>query len=199
MQFTTRLNRGWAFPIGAAVLASMLVLVAWFGISGRWQDSQPKMATDSEFIPMYGSVEELSAASEVVVLGTVTRLAGKEVDYGTSGEDKGIPLTFHEVDVHEALKGETGGTIVVVTEDTENSDVRNLTPLRVGETVILFLVDRTPEDNLTVTSFNHFYLPIALDNSVFDAVGEGAFRPRTPELFAEETFDLADIRHATDR
>ena len=31
---------------------------------------------------MYNSAEELSAASEAVVLGTVTRLAGKEVDYG---------------------------------------------------------------------------------------------------------------------
>ena len=194
MRLSTPFRKRWALPVGAAAFASMLVLLAWFGFAGGWMNSQPQTFDSHIFNPMYDSVEGLSAASDVVVLGNVTRLAGEEVDYGASGEDRGYAVIFHELDVQEVLKGRAGSTIIVARGDPDQTTNEPLTALNVGETVVLFLVERTREDGITIESFDHFYLTVGFDNGVFDAVGEAGFRPRTPELFENATFSLVDIR-----
>ena len=59
-------------------------------------------------MPVYSSIEQLSAASDLVVLGTVKGIVAREVYYGSEGpgegQEQGQPIVFYEIEVNETLR-----------------------------------------------------------------------------------------------
>lgn len=196
-------RKGVIFPVVAAALVSLLVVMGWFAMRA----DGPRMTQGASFIgPVYSSVEELSAASDAVVVGTVKGVVAREVDYGTASLIErqfiqGFPWVFYEVDVTETLQGETGDTVIVAVLDVERMSFgESVTALRTGEQVLLFL--RT-EDSPGITVYDNYYITIGFDNGVFDRLAGGLVRPRMPEAFVSPatvgsvealTYSLSEVR-----
>lgn len=160
---------------------------------------QRESAGGSIDMPIYASIAELAAASDVVVVGTVGKVVAEEIDRGASGEGRPIPYTLYEVNVEEALKGEPGGTVIVARSHPDQLPTEDVTKLQEGESVVLFLVRRSSQDWPSFKAFDQWYLTVSLDNGVFDFMDENVIRPRLPEAFADPTLRLTDVRQAITR
>lgn len=149
---------------------------------------------------VYSTFEGLSAASEVVVIGTVKGIVGREeVFYSAnplSRGGRGDPYVFYEVEVTETLRGQAGQSIIVARRDPEQGVMTSdpETPLRHGEQVLLFLVEQTSQSFPAVKTVDHWYVTVSRDNGVFDILAGDQVRPRMPELFAEATYSLGEVR-----
>jgi hypothetical protein len=159
----------------------------------------------------YTSIESLSDYADVVVVGTVKGIVGRETDYGkklnplekgVAEDGSGIPMVYYEIDVTETLQGMTDNTIIVARMDSDQLLTEEVTTLQTGEQVLLFLLDRTG-DALGLTLFDEFYVTVSLDNGVFDLLPGDIARPRLPHYFATPTaegvlepptFSLIEIR-----
>ena len=107
-------------------------------------------------MPVYSSIEQLSAASDLVVLGTVKGIVAREVYYGSEGpgegQEQGQPIVFYEIEVNETLRGKAGATVVMAAPDVnEISTGGEASAWRSGEQVLLFLVE---EDAPGITASN---------------------------------------------
>ena len=128
-------------------------------------------------------------------VGTVKGVAAREVDCGTANpteqvEEAGIPTVFYEVTVGETLKGTTDESLIVAAPDSAKlSFSSEMTPLRAGERVLLFLREQTRADAPGIDTYDFFYAPVSLDNGVFDVLPGDVVRPRMPEAFASPTAD----------
>ena len=163
-----------------------------------WTVSTGGISPDME---VYSSIEELSAASDLVILGTVEGVTDREVDYGTAYPDQrqgqGIPTVFYDVAVTETLRGKAEATVIVSAPDVDQVSMgEEATAVRSGQQVLLFLREQTTEDAPGITAYDHFYVTVSLDNGVFDRSGGDLVVPRMPELFNDATFDLAGVRRA---
>ena len=169
--------------------------------------SSPERTGSSFDMPVYSSLEELAAASDVQVVGTVKGVVAREVDYGTANpteqvEEAGIPTVFYEIVVRETVKGTTDESLIVAAPDAAKlSFSSEMTPLRPGERVLLFLREQTREDAPGIDTYDFFYAPVSLDNGVFDVLPGDIVRPRMPEAFASPaagapapTFSLDQVR-----
>lgn len=200
---SVRQMAGW--PLLAAAVASLAVFLTWLVVR-QAPPSAPNTAVDIDR-PVYFSLEELSDASDAVVLGTVKGIVGREVDYGTADpvlraklEQSGIglPIVFSEIAIAETLKGNTGTTLVVSRIDVETMAAKgkmfseDVTPLRSGEKVILFLQIRTGANAAGIALYDQFYVAAGLDNGVFNVLPNGVVRPRTRDVAG--TFSLSEIR-----
>lgn len=177
-------RKGVMYPIIAAALASLIVVAVWFTISN--QESSRALVTID--MPSYSSVEELSAASDAVVIGTVKGVVGHEIDYGTTDPaakrySMGMPIVFYEVNVTDILKGETSKTIIVGTLDPDKLLCESVTALRTNEQVLLFLAEQTPENAPGIKTYDHSYATVSHDNGVFDVLSGDLVQPRMPEVF----------------
>jgi hypothetical protein len=141
-------------------------------------------------MPIYSSVEELAVASDAEVVGTVKGIVAREVDYGTDNQDEraegsGIPNVFYQVDVSEVLGGTAETSIVVASPDLTTLSVSSeTTPLVAGQRVLLFVQEQTSNGAPGISSFDFFYVPVSLDNGVFDILPGGDIRPRLAEAFS---------------
>lgn len=158
---------------------------------------RPVIEHGSFAAPVYESVEELTVEADLVVLGTVNRLTGRDINYGTADEseqipEQGIPVAFFEVTVSEFLKGEIGGPLIVGTLDHDQIMSAESTPLEVGQDLLLFLSLEHPPG---IDLYDSVYTTVGLDNGVFDIAGDQV-QPRMPEvLSADDTaLDLDAIR-----
>lgn len=202
-------------PIGAAALAAALImLAAWYAGLGWWANTNdaPRMVVIDVDMPTFETVGELSDASDVVALGTVSEVVGEVVDYGIDdwlrdgGKDRGIPVVFYEVDVKETLKGSVGNEIMVGKEKSSMFGGYNdfASDLRAEETVLLFLEESTWSEMPRADEYdNRFYITISLDNGVFDAADgvatvtdNTALTPRMEHLFAQSSFTLGQVRQS---
>lgn len=190
-------RQGIGFMVGVAVMASIMVATTWFLMQGNEGDSPPMGATPD--MPVYSSIAELSAASDLVIVGTVREVVGRETDYGTSDPDSksgrlGIPTVFHEIAVSETVRGEADSNIIVAGPDLNEIAIREATALRNGEDVLLFLKRQTTEDAPGITAFHDFYVTVSLDNGVFDRVDEHSVKPRMSQAFESTLFSLEEAR-----
>lgn len=202
-------------PVGAAALAAALImLAAWYAGLGWWDDTNavPRMVVIDVDMPTFETVAELSAASDVVALGTVSEVAGEAVDYGIDdwlregGKDRGIPVVFYEVDVKEVLKGTSESEIMVGKTKSSMFGGYNdfASDLRAEETVLLFLEETTWTEMPRADEFdNRFYVTVSLDNGVFDAADgvaavtdDTALTPRMERLFAQSSFTLGQVKQS---
>ncbi len=102
---------------------------------------------------------------------------------------------FYAVEVTETLKGESENTTITVMEiDVEAVDIgEDSTPLRRGQEVLLFLMEKTAEDRAGL-SYNHFYTAASMDNGIFDKAGNNIYTPRLSYLFPQNQYRLNEIR-----
>lgn len=90
---------------------------------------------------------------------------------------------FYEVKVLDALRGNVADAIVVSGPDADAFASTNRTPLRVGERVVLSLVEQTTADAPGIEALDFFYVPVSLDNGVFDVSADNSIIPCMPEAF----------------
>ena len=198
----------WTLPGASVLVASLVVMGVWF----QFYNSEPQnvhVVREASFIDIFSELEPLTAKADVVVIGTVTKIAESGLDRGRDGDGHPIPYTIYEFEVQERVKGAPDSTIYVYRTDPSYLPNEPLTKLNVGETLALYLRSRSASLAPTVTVADTLYVPIALDNGVFDvltsdgAVGivneETVVRPRgiRGDMFAEGTeFTAAQIRQA---
>lgn len=197
MQTLTAKRMEMGFMIGVAIFASVLAATTWFLIQGNEGSGPPFGATPD--MPVYSSIAELSEVSDLVILGTIQGVVGRETDYGTSNSDNlsdrlGVPTVFYEVAVTETLRGEAGGNIIVASPDLDEIAIREATVLRNGEQVLLFLKRQTTEDAPGITAFSDFYVTVSLDNGVFNLLDDHFVEPRMVQAFETTLFSLEDAR-----
>ncbi|MDE0170365.1 MAG: hypothetical protein OXS29_12790 [bacterium] len=162
--------------------------------------------------PVYESVEELAEKADLIVVGTVTRWTrGKRcatVDFIESIHYKivGInadPIAFNTVEVSETLKGEAGATVTLVGYDAQRFVADNLTRLRPGDEVLLFLSGPVATDKPRYRLSpgtpvpDMYYNTLRNDNGVFDVYAGGRFViPRLHERFDFDKLpeNLAEMR-----
>lgn len=185
------------FPIAIILLVSGLALGFWFTYG--YIPFVPYYTSISE--RPYESLQDLAAAADVVVLGTVNGVAGKQVDYGTQDAEKiaeggGSPTVFYDVTVTENLRASTANSIVVAGTDFGLTNIASghESPLRKGNELILFLKEYTSSDKPGISLYDLFYVPVGLDNGVFDLRDVDRVVPRLPEVFDDEEFTLAEVR-----
>jgi hypothetical protein len=148
--------------------------------------------------PTFGSVEELTAAANLVVEGVVRGVAGRELDYGTANLEEragepGVPFVYYDIEIIDTLKGATTASIVVGNVDGENLISDQITPLEPGDRVLLFLIEQIREqDSPGLTMFDFYYTTLSLDAGIFDVLSDGTIRPRAPALVG--TSDVALTR-----
>ena len=157
---------------------------------------------------VYPTLDGLSGAADIVVLGTVSRLVESGNTRGMEQDGGTYPYNLYEFEIVESFKGDVGGTIYVVRTDPSlfggapGMAEYPLTKLSAGDTVVLYLDSMSativPETGLTGT----LYGPVSFDNGVFDVTVTGPdtkVHPRgvSPSMFAKGTvFTAADIRQA---
>ncbi len=144
-------------------------------------------------------MEELAAASDLVVVGTVQGVVAREVDYGTSGAGQqsgaGIPTVFYGVAVTETLRGETRSIVIVGAPDADDSAIEGATALMSGQQLLLFLKQHTREVAPGIKSYEVFFAPVSLSNGVFDVLEDGLVaHPRMPDAFEEASYRLTEVR-----
>ncbi len=207
MTATMNLSKKVLLPLVTAGLAVGLVI--WLLLSAT-SESPPERTGSSFDMPIYSSLDELAAASDAQVVGTVKGTVAHEIDYGTADpaqqvDQAGIPVVFYEVAVSETLEGTTGDTVIVAAPDVEQLNFSSeITSLRAGERVLLFLREQTAEDAPGIDTYDFFYVPVSLDNGVFDVLPGDIVRPRMPDAFVPTaaevesvpTFTLDEVRQS---
>ena len=165
----------------------------------------------------YSSIVDLSGVADLVIVGTVDRVAGHDLDYGTSDPEekqnhRPTPVVYYEVSVAEALKGSAdGSSIIVVRPDAAEVYNEDSTPLNPGHSVVLFLKKRTYTPGITTYKDSVIYVPVSMDNGVFDVAdnapegfdgripGNTVVTPRGQKavMFGEgATYTMAEVRQA---
>jgi hypothetical protein len=130
--------------------------------------------------PVYGSIEELTAEADVVVLGSVGEVRGTEVDDGGNEDGHGSDVTFSSVVVDEVLSGrattvQAGDTLAVGVSDVSSE-------LSEGDEMVLFLDQLTQTDAPGIDTEDVFYVIIGMEgNGAFD-VQDGAVIARSEEV-----------------
>jgi hypothetical protein len=142
--------------VGPVVLVVGVVLGAVWWLRSGTDDSVPEPVSIEATGPSFATLDELVAASDVVVLGVVS-----DVDDGRSVTDPtdptaGIRTQLAAVEVDDVLAGGHDGPLVVEQEaellDGTPVRVNGVDPLRVGDRGYLFLI-RGDSDEFPYTAF----------------------------------------------
>ena len=201
------LQNRFAVPLASAIVAVAVVTAVWF----QTRPAAPELEVitfevrHTDFAEITGDLNVLSESADAVVMGRVTEVTWSGID---RADDRSVevPATLYKVDVQEAMKGQVGSSIYVYRTDPEFFPDQPLTKLTVGELVVLYLNRHATQS--PIESYSNFvYVPLALDNGVFDvAVGAGGIvndqtsivpRGVSGDMFAPGTaFTTAEIRAA---
>ncbi|MFA5054685.1 MAG: hypothetical protein WC562_00720 [Dehalococcoidia bacterium] len=182
------------YPVIAAMFASLLVMTVWFAIPS--DEPRAITFTNVDFY-VHSSVEELTAFSDTVVIGSVKGVVGHEINNGANTDEEygasenqiqGLAMVYYEIDVTKTLKGKTEETIIVAGLDTGQSICDQVTPLLAGEEVLLFLKERTEGEAPGLKQYEHCYWIVSLDNGVFDVLDD-TVQPRYAQAFVEPNAD----------
>ncbi len=156
----------------------------------------------------YSSIEEMAADSDLIILGEIGDVVGRERDYGTDKwwekiTSRGIPLAFYEIAVTDVLKGNASENVIVGRMDLERVNVPGRKSMRAGDPVLLFLDERRAENFPGISIFDLFYWPVSEDHGVFDVLPGGLVQPHLRGSFAPPpadtpleppTFTLDEVR-----
>lgn len=205
------MKRNVVLSIAAAV--SIVVAVAlnwWFGIKDSEPAAEAPKARIEVSSPGYFSIEELSDASDAIVVGVFGEVISREVDYGIEEDDSfeddwGIPMVFHRVEVKERLKGEPGSEIIVALFDAAQAATNEVKPpIEEGKRYVLFLSDIT-EDAHRFDKYadadKDIYITLSDDIGIFELSEDDIATPResvisriTPDGDVVSSFSLQEIR-----
>lgn len=155
---------------------SVLALVACVSLASCGDGDKLSVSMD---YPEYSTVQALNGKAQLVVVGRVGRVLASELDNGGSpetadeGGPAGTPLSFYDISVTETLHGEDPGESIVIAwlDRSRLADDDQISALNSGDEVILWLVERTPEQAPGVSSVKNFWVPVSGDNGVMDVRG----------------------------
>lgn len=134
--------------------------------------------------PVYESVEALTTASDIVVLGTVGTVMARELDEGTADEvspGAGIPMVFYGFDIEKTYRGDVEGTIPLAWIDQQAAQGAESSRVEPGQRLLVFAERLTDTEAPGIESFDVFYVPTGTDNGVLDVEGTSV-RARTQDL-----------------
>ena len=113
----------WCLIAGAAMAVLLGVIFVFFAFwTGLW-GGRTETVTTTELtyleVDGYSTLEDLSAAADVIVLGVVReRVAwGIGARAVTHHFRDNVPWVVHELEVHEVIRGDVGGTIRITRTD----------------------------------------------------------------------------------
>lgn len=215
----------WCLIAGAAMAVLLGVAFVFFAFwTGLW-GGRTETVTTTELtyleVDSYSTLEDLSAASDVIVLGVVRERAAWGIGARaiTHQFRDNVPWVVHELEVHEVFRGEVGGTIRVSTTDPVYFDGWSkmnhppVTQLQPGDVVILYLTPVPhpgiqPADDEETDESYVAYEPVSYDNGVFNVLDDvsavtdaSEVLPRGihPGMFTAGTvFTLAEVRRAAE-
>ncbi len=180
--------RGWVPPVVALVVAGILAagLVAGGGSSsdgeagggGTSTTSTPAPVDISSDSPAYATLDELLAASDLVVRARVTSTERGRV-FGEPGEDTALESRLVGLEVTEVLRGAEPPAEVLVEEEGWLLDgspliVDGLVPSATGDDAIWFLVDPSddPDEPAPFVTTNAQGRYIVVDGELVGADGD---------------------------
>ena len=148
------------------VLAVGAMGASWV-LGDRADDSETPLAITADE-PRYATVDDLAAASDLVVVGTVVRVDDGRAITDPVNPDAGIRTQLATIEVSDVLVGASSGPLVVE-QETELLDgtpivVNGVAPLTVGDTGVLFVV-RGDSDEFPYTALvnEQAWVPIVDD------------------------------------
>ena len=215
-------QRIWLVSMVSATLGAVAVIAVWFAwalMSDTSVCSRCVTVTVKavDFLQSYSSIEDLSADSDVVVLGTVREIAENELDRRSIRLfNERFPYTIYRVEVVEVLIGQvdSNSDIYVMRSNPDEYPKERLTRLEIGETSVFYLAEvQASEVTLTIAAAEFFFVPLQFDVAVFDIspsvktdagkriVDDVIVVPRGtgPEAFPRgTTFTMAEIRAAAE-
>jgi len=142
-----------ALPIAAAAVVFAL----------RWSDSTPESVDVAARAPRYSTVEELVAASDLIVLGRIERVAEGRVFTDPADPEAGIRTQLAQLAVEEVLRGPSVRSVVLEEEasllDGTPITVDGASPSTAGQRGIYFLIaDRNGTANYALIGPQGRYL-----------------------------------------
>lgn len=123
--------------------------------------------------PVYASVEELVAASDLVVTGSVGEVVGRQTE-GSRGGSVGNPMVFYDFRVAEVLKGQSPLEMVVGYVDLDKISMDEVSAVTAGQELMFFLRCLPDEQSPEIDVVGDFCIPLSADNGVFDVEGDTA-------------------------
>lgn len=121
----------------------------------------------------FQSIEDMKAASNLVVLGKFVRVIRKsferEFAYGGDARSQGLPVAVWEFQIEQVLAGtQSGATVKVVRFDSDRVQVEDQGPVIPDKAVVLFLGQ----------SRAGYRASVAGDQSILDVSDNGRLSPR---------------------
>ena len=197
-------------PFVTAVVVAVAVVAIYANVD-RDEPGEKVEIVEASFPDMTSSIDQLTAMADSIVIGAVSGVVDRGVDRGADGQGIPVAYTLYGVDVVETLKGSPAERMYVFRIDPSEFPDEPLTELAVGERVALYLYEGPAHLAPTIAGITGVaYVPIALDNGVFDVDAAGAVgrvddgvvvRPRgiSPVMFSEgTTFTVSELRAAVE-
>ena len=163
----TESARSWRIALPTIIVLAVGIVGAWWVVGDRGDDRADPLAITADG-PRYSTLDELTAASDVVVIGTVVRVDEGRVITDPANASAGIRTQLATVEVSDVLVGESVGPLVVEQEsallDGTPIVVNGVAPLVVGDAGALFVV-RGDSDEFPYAAFvnEQAWLPIVDD------------------------------------
>ena len=215
----------WCLIVGAAMAVLLGVTFVFFAFwTGLW-GGRIETVTTTELtyleVDGYSTLEDLSAAADVIVLGVVREWVASGIQARALSHEfhDNVPWVVHEFEVHEVLRGDVSGTIRITRTDPVYFDGWSrtnhppLTQLQPGDVVILYLTPVPhpgiqPADGKKTDESYVAYEPVSYDNGVFNVLddvsavsdaSEVVPRGIHPGMFTAGTgFTLGEVRRAAE-
>jgi hypothetical protein len=140
-----RLSRAMTTPAAVVLIAALSACGSTAGPASSKPATNDGSINVADFDgPDYKTVDDLDAAADVVVRGTVTRVrttTTEEQLQRADAEAATLPLSLYELSTTEFLSGSAAPTILVTRIDTSRLATDAQTPFEPGSEVVLFLRD----------------------------------------------------------
>lgn len=180
--------------LAVGVVATVAVVVA-FGASGRLTAGDDDRPVIHLVGPIVDSIEELVQQADVIVVGEVTGVTGREIDRGgdpevdpESGEEiPGVPVMFVGVRVDESLRGDVDvdQQLDILRLDTGEVLSADESDLGDGDRFVFFLEHVSAPETPGILTVDGFYNTVGGEDGVFEIVGErGVNRGEVTALWA---------------
>jgi hypothetical protein len=173
--------------LGLSLIALVLSVALW-----PESDRGPILIEGSG--PVFESIESLADEADLVVIGVVGGVTLRKIEESTD-----LPFVYYDFAVKEVLGGSLSNkesdTIVVSTLDTDKVQLDQLSPLEVGQEVLLFLKEIKAADAPEgLVPFEQVFVPISDDNGVFDLINDNEVQARSTAVLSETESEVEAAR-----
>ena len=176
------------------VVSAAVCVLGIFGFT-RWEQGGTADSYHFEAVyPPSDSVPKLASQSDLVVVGTIGDLIGRE-SFGEDGEGLpprapddpplGVPMVYYEFDVGETIYGEASKSISLGMID-QGSDL--LSVFSGKERMVLLFLQREPAEVLEKISITeNVYSVVGGENGIFEIIDDRHAVPQSVGVFETPT------------